>query len=182
MMNKNVKIARELVRLARCLTAAEEEVDDETRQRLDESEEAGKKYILYKKEGGLWRIMACRDFADLNKGDFGGLIESEDNLSHGENCWVYDNGRIYGNAKVFGNAVVWDDAAIYGNAKVYDGAEVYGNAKIYDDAEVFDEASVFDKATVCGNSCVYGNARVSGNSVIFNETVNGYKTWSNQPS
>ena len=89
MMNKNVRIAKELVKLAKSLVAQE---NDELRERLDNAEKRGKKYILYKKEGNLWRIMSCRQMnlngSYVQKGIFGGLIESEKNLSHKGNCWV----------------------------------------------------------------------------------------------
>ena len=66
----------------------------------------------------LYRIKALRDFGDVTKGDLGGYIESENNLSHYDNAWVY------------GNAMVFDDAWVYGNARVYGDARVYGNAVI----------------------------------------------------
>jgi len=51
--------------------------------------------------------MACKDFDDVKKGDFGGLIKSEKNLSHDGNCWVYEDAWVY------------DDAQVSDNAKVY---------------------------------------------------------------
>ena len=52
----------------------------------------------------LYRIEALRDFGYVKKGDKGGFIEKEDNLSQNGNCWVY------GNAKVYDDAVIYDDA------------------------------------------------------------------------
>ena len=63
-------------------------------------------------------------------GDLGGWIESERNLTHSGNAWVYGNARVSGNARVYGNAEVSGDAWVYGNA------EVSGNARVYGDAEV----------------------------------------------
>ena len=40
--------------------------------------------------------MACKDFGNIKKGDFGGYVESEKNLSHEGNCWVYDGAKVYG--------------------------------------------------------------------------------------
>lgn len=54
----------------------------------------------------LHRIRALRSFADVKTGDLGGWIESEKNLSHDGNCWVYDNARVSDDARVFGNALV----------------------------------------------------------------------------
>ena len=60
----------------------------------------------------LYRIKALRDFGDVIKGDLGGYIESENNLSHCGNDMVYDNAMVYGNAEVCGNAEVRGDAEV----------------------------------------------------------------------
>ena len=99
----------------------------------------------------LYRIEALKDFANVKKGDKGGFVQSEDNLSHNGDCWVYDNAKVYDNAFVFGSAKV------YGNAKVGDDACVYGNAKVYDNAFVFGSAKVFGNAEVYGNAEIYKN-------------------------
>lgn len=39
-------------------------------------------------ERTLYSIRALRDFGDVKAGDFGGWIESEDNLSQAGDCWV----------------------------------------------------------------------------------------------
>lgn len=117
----------------------------------------------------LHRIEALRDFGDVKKGDKGGYVENEDNLSQRGNCWIYDNAVVYSNAKVYGNAVVREDAKIYDNVKVCGNAEVYGNAKVYDDALVCEDAQVYGYAWVCGDARVYGNARVFENATISSD-------------
>ena len=84
----------------------------------------------------LHRIKALKDFFDIKKGDIGGFIEKEGNLSQDDDCWVYDNAKVYGNAKVSDNARVFDYAKVYGNAEVYGSAHISGNAKVYDNAKV----------------------------------------------
>ena len=54
----------------------------------------------------LYRIKALRDFGNVTKGDLGGYIESENNLSHCGNAMVYDNAMVYGNAMVCGDVVI----------------------------------------------------------------------------
>lgn len=54
----------------------------------------------------LHRIVALRDFGDVRKGDIGGWIENENNLSHDDDCWVYDNAEVCGEARVYGDAVI----------------------------------------------------------------------------
>ena len=70
-----------------------------------------KKYILTeeaKEVGGhiLHRIQAMRDFGDVQKGNLGGWVESEENLSHDGDCWIFDNGWVFGNAKIGFNAYI----------------------------------------------------------------------------
>ena len=78
----------------------------------------------------LHRIKALRDFGNVKKGDIGGWIECEDNLSHDDDCWVYGEARVCGEASVYGKAEVYGDARVYGKAEVYGEARVCGEAVI----------------------------------------------------
>jgi hypothetical protein len=102
-----------------------------------------KKYEMIK-EGMMFRLVAIRDFGNVAKGERGGLIEKETNLSHDGNCWVYGNARVYGNAWVYGDAWVYGNARVYGNAWVYGNARVYGDAWVYGGARVYGDAEVYD--------------------------------------
>lgn len=66
----------------------------------------------------LHRIKALRDFGNVKKGNIGGWIENEDNLSHCGDCWVYGYAKVYGNAEVYGYANVYGEAKVCGEAKV----------------------------------------------------------------
>ena len=70
----------------------------------------------------LYQIEYLKSFAGVTKGDLGGWIESESNLSQDGDAHVFDNAHVYGNARVSGNAHV------YGDAHVFDNAHVSGNA------------------------------------------------------
>ncbi|WP_245257372.1 hypothetical protein [Bartonella vinsonii] len=61
----------------------------------------------------LHRIRALRDFGKIKKGDLGGFIENESNLSHDGNCWVYDNAYVLDGAKVYGDAYVSENAKVF---------------------------------------------------------------------
>ena len=78
----------------------------------------------------LCRIKALKDFGDVKKGDKGGFIEDEHNLSHDGNSWVDGNAWVYGNARVYGDSCVCGNAMVYGDACVYGNACVCGNIKI----------------------------------------------------
>ena len=77
------------------------------------------KYEIIKSGENKGRIRALRSFGDVKKDDIGGFIESETNLSHNGDCWVFDDAKVYGNAKVFDDAMVSVNAKVYGYAKVY---------------------------------------------------------------
>ena len=74
------------------------------------------------------RIRALIDFGNVKKGELGGFIEKEENLSYAGNAWVYGDAWVYGNARVYGDAMVSGNAMVYGDAEVYGNAEVYSNA------------------------------------------------------
>ncbi|UEA63077.1 hypothetical protein LK429_00355 [Hoylesella buccalis] len=78
----------------------------------------------------LYRIEALRDFEYVKKGDKGGYVESEDNLSHVGNCWVFGKACVSDNALVRDDALVYDDARVSGTARVLGNVCVLGNAKI----------------------------------------------------
>jgi len=90
----------------------------------------------------LYQIEALKDFSDIKKGDLGGWIEKESNLSQQGDCWVSCRARVYD------NAIVSDNAWVFGNAQVSGCAWVSGNARVF------------------GNARVSGNAWVSGNAII----------------
>ena len=54
----------------------------------------------------LFRIEALIDFGNISKGDKGGFVEVERNVSQDGNAWVSGNARVSGNAPVSGNARV----------------------------------------------------------------------------
>ena len=114
----------------------------------------------------LHRIEALKDFSDVKKGDKGGYIEKEENLSQSGDCWVYHDAVVYGNAEVYDDAKVFEDARIYGNTKVYHNAAVCGDAVVYCDAKVYGTAMVYDNAIIYGYAKVYGKAEVFGNAEI----------------
>lgn len=73
----------------------------------------------------LHRIKAVRDFGDVKKGDVGGFIEKEENLSHDGIAWVYGRARVYGNTRISGNVHIHGDVRIYGNARISGNAGIY---------------------------------------------------------
>jgi predicted acyltransferase (DUF342 family) len=118
-------------------------------------------------DGELFRIRALRDFGDVKAGDMGGLVESDMQLSHDGNCWIYDGAVVHQDAKVYGDARVHRYARVYGNARIYGYARVHGEAKVYGTAEVYGVAEVYGYARVYGEAKVYGDAEVHGDAEVY---------------
>jgi hypothetical protein len=82
----------------------------------------------------LYRIKALKNIGefpyDVHKGDFGGYVENEENLSQEGRCWIYNDAKVYGNARVYCNAIITDCAIVCGNASVNGLAEISGDAMV----------------------------------------------------
>lgn len=96
----------------------------------------------------VYRIVAKKSFADVTTGDFGGFVQSEDNLHALGNCWIYND------AIVCGNALVADNAAVMDSSLIRDNAFVCGNAIIKDNAIVSKNSTVADNAVVSGHALI----------------------------
>lgn len=118
----------------------------------------------------LKRIVALKDFADVKRGEFGGFIESEKNLTQSDNSWVYDNACVMGNARVYSDAKIAEDAYVYGNACVAGKAKVLGHAKVYEMALVAGYSRIFGNADVDGDFILTGNAVICGNACIRDDS------------
>lgn len=62
----------------------------------------------------LHRIQATKDFGNIHKGDLGGFIESENNLSHEGDAWVWGDAQVYGDALITGHARILDKTEVCG--------------------------------------------------------------------
>ena len=125
----------------------------------------------------LHRIKALESFGNIKKGELGGWIESEKNLSQYGDAWVYKHAKVFDNATVSGDAMVRGYATVYGHATVGGDAMVYGHATVRGYATVGDNATVYGYATVGDNATVYGYSMVYGKAKVFeNATVSGDAT------
>ena len=114
----------------------------------------------------LSRIIAVRDFGNVHAGELGGFIESEDNLSHQGNCWIYDEAAVMNFATVYDDAQVRDEAVVCDSAIVTDGAKVINQALVCEDASITDNSMVRDWACVTGESYVSGTAKIMHNALV----------------
>ena len=155
-----------------------------------------KKYRIIEEEtfksldSTLYRIQALKDFSDVKKGDKGGWVESEKNLSQEGDCWIYDNAKVFNHAKVYENAQIRNKSTVYNSAKVHGNVKVFGYASIskysevYEDVRIYDnviiedfakvhgkailkeKARIRDNAEVCGNAFITDNATIMRNATI----------------
>lgn len=131
-----------------------------------------KKYKMVK-EGKFYRIISLINmtwgFTDIKKGERGGLIEQESNLSQNDKSWIFEGSMVYENAKVSGNAHIVNDSRVYGHAEIHDQGLVLRNASVFGNAHVFDTAICGENSKVFGNARIYRNASIGGNSEIFGD-------------
>lgn len=118
----------------------------------------------------LHRIRALKNFGDVKKGDLGGFVECESNLSQIGKCWVYDQAMVYLNGKVLDYAKVKDHAEICSSviqdyAIVQNDAVVQRSSLVRDRSMISNYARVSNGAQICDISCIKNNAHVSGHRV-----------------
>lgn len=120
-----------------------------------------KKYELIESDiRGLHRIKALRDFGDVKKGDVGGYVENEYNLSHDGECWIYYDAAVFENATVWNDVRIRDEARIYGNASINDNVVVCNNARVCDDARVCANTRVCGDSVICGDAYINGEIEI----------------------
>ena len=187
-MESNIRIARELIRMAKSLIAIDipdipflqNDKKPSTQQSTppDDAQQAingaGDKYEIIEVNGKR-RIKALREFTvrysvfdgtgfqaksdTIKPGDLGGVVANEDSLSQLGNCWIFPDASVHGeNATVLGNAVVTGTARIGGNAIISGYAVVGGGAEIDGHAKV--------KGCEGSHPFVGGLAKMKGNAVV----------------
>ena len=134
-------------------------------------------YIPYKGRK-LYQIRALREIqnermiASIKKGELGGYVESEKNLSQEGNSWICQSARIYDNALVKDGALVGNKVVVRGNAIIEDIAYVramqHGKTIIEDNARIGGNSTVGSEdpfvsyntaqTAVCGDSVILGNS------------------------
>lgn len=121
----------------------------------------------------LHRIEALKDFGDVKSGDKGGFVQSEQNLSHQGNAWIYGDAEVYDNACVYDDARIYDKARVRDNAKVFDQAVVDGKVDIYENAKVCAQSSIYGEVEVSGDAVVCGKAEVYDSAWVYDNAIVG---------
>ncbi|OQB41012.1 MAG: hypothetical protein BWY04_01108 [candidate division CPR1 bacterium ADurb.Bin160] len=135
-----------------------------------------------------YRIKALKDFQLITgemvkKGDLGGLVDGEHNLSQEGNCWISYYAGAFGKSSVKDNAILkdysgaFDNSTVSGNAvmngdsKAYDHSTISGNAVMKDWSRAYNSSIITENAVMQHNSCADGNSTVSGNAVMKDDSV-----------
>lgn len=112
------------------------------------------------------RIVACKDFGDVKKGDLGGYIADGSTLSQSGTCWIYEDSKVGNGCHVFSNAKVRDSkiqgTALLGNCELVDSV-LCGNS--------LSRINISDNAYVC-DSVIYENVSISGDAVVYKSIIN----------
>ena len=160
------------------------------------------KATLNDKEVTLYRIRALTNIYNsvgtliVEKGQKGGFVESEENLSQLGGCWVGDNSMVFGGAKVqddarvLGSAVVCQNSILKNNAVVCDNAQiknsiVSNHARVTGNTKIEDESNITDSVCVDGDckvtrSDVKHDVKISDNVCIKNSVIRNNVTISGQ--
>ena len=123
----------------------------------------------------LYRIRALKNFSNVKKGNLGGWVSSEDNLSQEGDCWIYDeakcmdNARMHDNSKMYNNSVMYEYSAMHGNSKMCN------NSKMYDDSEMHDDSRMYDHSMMYDHSKMYDHSEMNDYSIMYNNSeMHGY--------
>lgn len=107
----------------------------------------------------LYRIEALKHFGYVNKGDKGGFVQSEENLSQFGNCWIYQDAKVFNNGYLCRDAVCMD------------------NSMIYEDAMVIGDPVISGTSIVRGNAVVYGKAFIKDALIERDSDYITFKNW-----
>lgn len=143
----------------------------------------------------LYQVMATMNFGSVKKGERGGRVELEENLSQEGDCWIYPGAWVCGkNTRIFGNAQV-DRVHICGKGHI----EICGNAQVYGQMNaamdqpiskihadrgqiciIRDSAFVFGRFDIYGSTTIGGFAEINApwneeaETIIYASTVDGF--------
>ena len=118
----------------------------------------------------LHRIESLKDFTlingkEIHKGDLGGWVENENNLSQEGSCWIYDECMMYEDAIRSENSIGYGDSRQHGNSRQS------GNSQQFGDSRQFEYSLQSENSKQYGNSLQYGNSQQFGYSHQFEYSI-----------
>jgi len=94
----------------------------------------------------LYRIRCTIPVKDVQVGDLGGFVQSEDNITGW--AWVADDAQVFENARARDNALIENNAKLYGNC------EVSGDARISENADISRFARIEGESWISGYALI----------------------------
>lgn len=133
---------------------------------------------------GLYRIRALRDIDrhSVMRGNLGGYIEDDCNLSHRGDCWVGGDAIVKEEASVQDNAYAGHEAFLTGQARLWNNTYALNETEMRGRACAYDNAVLMGRTRMINHSQVHGRARITnanlsfGASISENAHVNGGAT------
>lgn len=123
----------------------------------------------------LHRIVALRDIPEhgIMRGQTGGHIQSEANLSHEGSSWVARTAIVSGNAIVSENAIVGFMSRVMGDAHVKGNAKIENFSTVSENAVIKGDAVIANEAHIKGDATVDGTAKFAPGTVVREGTLTG---------
>lgn len=126
----------------------------------------------------LHRIEALRNIENqgeilVHRGDIGGFVESESNLSHDGTCWIYDYSEARGNAKIMHDAKISGCSKVVGHAMVEHNAVINNRSIIAGVAIVRQHAFIYHSNIYGGSNIIEGFVNII-NTKIYGDRINIY--------
>ena len=103
----------------------------------------------------LYRIKATKDFSDVKKGDLGGWVQYEENLSQQGICWIYDDAKCMDNSRVTEDSIMRDFAEMYDCSKMHDYSQMFDHSEMHYCSEMYDYSQMHDYSKMCNFSEMY---------------------------
>ena len=124
----------------------------------------------------LHRIRALKDFRNVRKGDTGGYVENEYNLSQEGDCWIYDeakamdNSRMYDNSVMYDYSEMYDYSTMYNNSRMYDYSEIHDSSIMHDNGRMYNNSRMYDYSEIHDSSIMYDNGRMYNDSEMYGDS------------
>ncbi len=125
----------------------------------------------------LYRIQALKTFTKpggynpvVHVGELGGYVESEDNLSQDGNCWISGDAKVKDGGKVIDDAIVCDKAMVSKNAIVRGKSVVRDRCFVTHRSDIFDSTLVGD-VTVSDQSSIHSGTFLYGEIEVYKSDI-----------
>ena len=128
---------------------------------------------------GAYRIRALQDNMVIGskKGDLGGYVESEDNLSQYGDSWIFDDAVVKGGSMVFRDAWVSGNSVVRGGSLITDNAAVGGDAVLDERCEVSGRSRVRGAVNMFSSKVSEGTVVRSMGNVVLTIRDTDFSDW-----